>query len=133
LSDSEVNLALALVYFSRATNEGVCVSTRNKLWASRFKHLPPLEKFVLETLGDELPSITAPTISLANLPAIAELCNMPIDKFEKVMESLTKRGLVRVGPGPLIELCTFADPDEWNRKERVSETVAAAGSNGKRS
>lgn len=91
------------------------MSYRNVAWAYAFKHLQPLEKFVLVTLADELP-----LLAVSELSRIAEACNLLFDsKFERLIQSLVTRGLVRTAPGPAIELCTWIEPTEWNLKEEA--------------
>lgn len=93
---------------------------KNLLWAYAFRHIQPVEKFVLVTLAGNLP-----LLAVAELPKIAEACNIPFDaKFERIIETLLRRGLVRTAPGPSIELCTWVEPAEWNLK---TETLAEAG------
>lgn len=96
---------------------------RNIAWAYTFKLISPLEKFLLVTLAGELP-----LLAVAELSRIAETCNLAFDsKFERLIESLVRRGLIRTAPGPAIELCTWVDPTEWNLKE---EAIAAANRKG---
>src|SRR5438105_522146 len=97
---------------------------RNLAWAYAFRHIQPVEKFVLVTLAGELP-----LLAIVELSKIAELCNLAFDqKFERIIEQLVRRGLVRTAPGPSIELCTWVIPAEWNLKE---ETLAMAAKNGR--
>lgn len=97
---------------------------KNLAWAYAFRHISPAEKFVLVTLAGELP-----LLAVAELSRIAEACNLAFDsKFERIIEQLVRRGLVRTAPGPSIELCTWIEPSEWNLKE---EAIAQAAKNGR--
>jgi hypothetical protein len=103
----------------------------NYIWASGFKYIKPVEKFVLTTIaialgqryGEELPSM-----AIAHLPYVAETCNLPDDQFARTMEQLMRRGLIRNAPDHSIELCTFIDPNEWNqRRDRSAEELPTNG------
>lgn len=102
----------------------------NIAWAYRFKYLPPVEKFILVTLaaviGDR-GETGLPLLAVSELPRVAESCNLPLDKFESTLEQVIRRGLVRVAPGPSVELCTFVDPTEWNQKKEKAEEVVSNG------
>jgi len=103
------------------------VSNRNQAWAYRFRHIQPLEKFVLVTIGDEIGHIGEtglPLMLVSELPRIAEICNLAYDKFEHLVEQLLRRGLIRTAPSASIELCTFIDPYEWNEKKAKAEAVS---------
>jgi hypothetical protein len=110
------------------------MSNRNQAWAYRFRHIQPLEKFVLVTLGDEIGAVGEtglPLMAVSELQRIAAICNLVYDKFEQLVEQLLRRGLIRTAPGAAIELCTFINPDEWNqKKEKAAEGMAAT--NGRR-
>ena len=100
---------------------------QNLAWAYAFRHIQPVEKFVLVTLAGNLP-----LLAVAELPKIAEACNLPADsKFERIIESLVRRGLVRTAPGPSIELCTWVNPAEWNLKQETLAEAGKAATNGR--
>lgn len=112
------------------------MSFANMTWASGFRHIQPVEKFVLITLGNALGDRERgeepPTMSLDHLPAYAGECNLPLDKFERIIEQLMKRGLIRLAPGRAIQLCTFVNPLEWNQRKEKPKDIPGNGTGKKR-